>query len=42
VCRRVLVLEHGRLMFDGDVDEGLAYYGQLVSGAIPAVAAEAP
>ena len=31
ICRRVLVLEHGRLLFDGDVDEGLAFYQKLLS-----------
>lgn len=36
VCRRVLVLEHGHLMFDGDVDEGLEFYGRLLAGAPPA------
>lgn len=35
VCRRVLVLEHGQLVFDGDVDEGLAFYGHLVAGNAP-------
>lgn len=32
VCDRVLVLEHGRLMFDGPVDRGLEHYEQLVGG----------
>jgi ABC-2 type transport system ATP-binding protein len=27
MCTRVLVLEHGRLAFDGDVDEGIRYLG---------------
>ena len=36
VCRRVLVLEHGQLMFDGDVDEGLEFYGHLLAGTAPA------
>ncbi len=31
ICSRVLVLEHGHLVFDGDVDEGLAFYAQLLS-----------
>ena len=35
VCRRVLVLEHGQLVFDGDVDEGLAHYEALLAGAAP-------
>jgi ABC-type polysaccharide/polyol phosphate transport system ATPase subunit len=30
VCRRVCLLEHGRLLFDGPVDEGLAAYHQLM------------
>lgn len=30
ICDRVLVLEHGRLMFDGPVDEGLQHYERLV------------
>ena len=29
ICRRVLVLEHGRLLFDGPVDEGLEFYAGL-------------
>ena len=33
VCDRVLVLEHGRLMFDGPVEEGLARYHQLLAAA---------
>jgi ABC-type polysaccharide/polyol phosphate transport system ATPase subunit len=35
VCRRVVVLEHGRIDFDGGVAEGLAHYhrGFAVSGA---------
>lgn len=35
ICRRVCVLERGRLVFDGGVDEGLAFYGQHVVGARP-------
>ena len=30
ICRRVCVLEQGELGFDGDVDEGLAYYEDLL------------
>jgi len=32
VCERVLVLEHGTLIFDGPADEGLARYEQLLAG----------
>jgi ABC-2 type transport system ATP-binding protein len=32
VCGRVLVLEHGRLLFDGAVDDGLRFYAHLGSG----------
>ena len=31
----VLVLDHGTLIFDGPVDEGLARYEQLLAGAPP-------
>lgn len=37
ICRRVLVLEHGELRFDGGVDEGLAFYHRLLAGAPPAL-----
>jgi ABC-2 type transport system ATP-binding protein/lipopolysaccharide transport system ATP-binding protein len=43
ICRRVLVLEHGRLLFDGGVDEGLDFYARLLAGeptAIGEIAAE--
>jgi ABC-type polysaccharide/polyol phosphate transport system ATPase subunit len=30
ICRRVCVLEQGELMFDGAVDEGLAFYEHLL------------
>ena len=30
VCRRVCLLEHGRLLYDGSVDGGLAAYQQLM------------
>jgi ABC-type polysaccharide/polyol phosphate transport system ATPase subunit len=33
MCDRVCVLEHGRLMFDGAVDDGLAYYEEMTSVA---------
>lgn len=29
MCRRVCVLEHGQLVFDGDVERGLASYAEL-------------
>jgi ABC-type polysaccharide/polyol phosphate transport system ATPase subunit len=32
ICRRVCVLEHGRLMFDGDVDAGMSFYSNLLTG----------
>jgi ABC-type polysaccharide/polyol phosphate transport system ATPase subunit len=32
ICRRVCVLEHGELVFDGNVARGLAFYDQLVAG----------
>jgi ABC-type polysaccharide/polyol phosphate transport system ATPase subunit len=31
MCDRVCVLEQGRLLFDGRVEEGLAYYSELTS-----------
>ena len=34
VCDRVCVLEHGRVVFDGAVAEGLAFYDQLTSPAL--------
>jgi ABC-type polysaccharide/polyol phosphate transport system ATPase subunit/SAM-dependent methyltransferase len=44
LCRRVCVLEQGELMFDGDVEGGLAFYEQLLTqraahaeGTVPAV-----
>jgi ABC-2 type transport system ATP-binding protein/lipopolysaccharide transport system ATP-binding protein len=43
ICRRVLVLDHGRLLFDGGVDEGLDFYARLLAGeptAMDEVAAE--
>jgi ABC-type polysaccharide/polyol phosphate transport system ATPase subunit len=36
ICQRVLVLEHGRLVYDGGVDEGLDFYSRLVAGS-PAI-----
>jgi ABC-type polysaccharide/polyol phosphate transport system ATPase subunit len=41
ICRRVCVLDHGRLLFDGGVEEGLAEYHRLIEGS-PASGAEAP
>lgn len=32
ICRRVCVLDHGRLLFDGGVEEGLAEYHRLIAG----------
>jgi ABC-2 type transport system ATP-binding protein len=31
ICRRVCVLEHGELMFDGEPDQALSYYDQLIA-----------
>ena len=31
ICERVCVLEQGELAFDGNVDDGLAFYGRLVA-----------
>jgi ABC-2 type transport system ATP-binding protein/lipopolysaccharide transport system ATP-binding protein len=39
ICHRLLVLEHGRLRFDGDVEEGLNFYTRLLT-AEPAVTGE--
>jgi ABC-type polysaccharide/polyol phosphate transport system ATPase subunit len=33
LCTRVAVLDHGRLLFDGPVEDGLAAYEQLTEGA---------
>jgi ABC-type polysaccharide/polyol phosphate transport system ATPase subunit len=30
ICDRVCVLEHGQLVFDGSVDDGLAFYDEMV------------
>jgi hypothetical protein len=32
ICRRVCLLDHGRLLFDGGVEEGLAEYQRLIAG----------
>ena len=36
ICRRVCLLDHGRLLFDGGVEEGLAEYQSLMAAARPA------
>jgi ABC-type polysaccharide/polyol phosphate transport system ATPase subunit len=33
ICRRVCLLDHGRLLFDGGVEEGLAEYHQLIAAS---------
>jgi len=33
ICRRVCLLDHGRLLFDGGVDEGLAEYQRLMAAS---------
>ena len=30
ICRRVCILEHGQLVFDGDLERGLAFYDRLL------------
>ncbi|HYT69341.1 MAG TPA: ATP-binding cassette domain-containing protein [Vicinamibacterales bacterium] len=40
ICRRVCVLDRGRLMYDGDVDNGLATYEHMMKA--PAAAGPAP
>lgn len=43
ICRRVCVLEHGELVFDGGVDEGLTFYEHIVSQkAAPPSPVESP
>jgi ABC-type polysaccharide/polyol phosphate transport system ATPase subunit len=32
ICRRVCVLEHGEVVFDGNLTRGLAFYDQLIAG----------
>jgi ABC-type polysaccharide/polyol phosphate transport system ATPase subunit len=34
MCDRVCVLEHGRLQFDGSVNDGLAFYEQLTEAPV--------
>lgn len=33
MCRRVCLLDHGRLLFDGGVEQGLAEYQRLIAGS---------
>jgi len=40
ICRRVCVLDRGRLMYDGEVDEGLTMYERLMTA--PVVTADEP
>lgn len=42
ICRRVCLIDHGRLLFDGDVGDGLAEYQHLMQGHIgsPVAAAD--
>lgn len=40
ICRRVCLLEHGDLLFDGDVDAGLGAYQRLLATTAPAPAPE--
>jgi ABC-type polysaccharide/polyol phosphate transport system ATPase subunit len=35
ICRRVCVLERGELVFDGDLEEGLAFYDQILTPPLP-------
>jgi ABC-type polysaccharide/polyol phosphate transport system ATPase subunit len=42
ICRRVCVLEHGELVFDGNVARGLAFYDQLVAGRAHPLSAMTP
>jgi ABC-type polysaccharide/polyol phosphate transport system ATPase subunit len=34
ICQRVCVLDHGRLLFDGSVEEGLATYHRLLASGL--------
>jgi ABC-type polysaccharide/polyol phosphate transport system ATPase subunit len=34
ICRRVCVLDHGHLAFDGDLEEGLAFYDHLAAAPV--------
>jgi ABC-type polysaccharide/polyol phosphate transport system ATPase subunit len=42
ICHRVLVLEHGKMHYDGGVDEGLRFYAQLLAGGGPTFATGVP
>jgi len=42
ICRRVCVLDRGRLMYDGDVEEGLAMYERLMTAPVAAPGAPEP
>jgi lipopolysaccharide transport system ATP-binding protein len=35
ICRRVCLLEHGELVFDGEVEAGLSFYDHLLSNPAP-------
>jgi ABC-2 type transport system ATP-binding protein/lipopolysaccharide transport system ATP-binding protein len=35
ICRRVCLLERGRLVYDGDVHKALAEYDRVLAGAVP-------
>ncbi len=41
ICRRVCLLDQGKLLFDGNVEEGLQRYERLMAGAPPEVRADA-
>jgi ABC-type polysaccharide/polyol phosphate transport system ATPase subunit/SAM-dependent methyltransferase len=40
ICRRVCLIDHGDLLFDGDVDAGLGAYQRLLASSNPSPAAE--
>jgi len=40
ICRRVCLLDHGELLFDGDVDAGLGAYQRLLAASASAPGAE--
>ncbi len=41
ICRRVCLLDQGKLLFDGNVEEGLQQYERVMAGAPPEVRADA-
>ncbi len=41
ICRRVCLLDQGKLLFDGNVEEGLQRYERVMAGAPPEVRADA-